>query len=241
MPSVRGASCSRSTDRRSGRHVAAGGRSVRAGRGPLLPCARAPAGRRLRRGRAPLAGLAWPRSPARLDADQPRRGAAGSGAAGRCAGERRCRARGRARQCRCLVDRLIAAQGVDAHFESALDLGCGTGLCGPAMTRGLFCFSVEALVGGGDLRLLASLRYAHARPCLVRLAPEHGFTVVAMGSRAGARRAERADRRALRRPAASRSAMAAGAERRRVDAVDAHCGVVRLANWGGRRCAESCS
>jgi predicted TPR repeat methyltransferase len=29
-----------------------------------------------------------------------------------------------------VVDRLVAAQGADARFESALDLGCGTGLCG---------------------------------------------------------------------------------------------------------------
>ena len=30
-----------------------------------------------------------------------------------------------------LVDQLVATCGGDARFESALDLGCGTGLCGP--------------------------------------------------------------------------------------------------------------
>ena len=150
-----------------------------------------------------------------------------------------------------LVERLVAAAGADARFESALDLGCGTGLCGPLvrpraavltgvdvsarmldkaralgvydrlaqadivdflaveadrfdlvlaadvfiyvgdlmrvfallerrMTRGLFCFSVETLEGeGADLRLLPSLRYAHARPYLVRLATQHSFEVAA--------------------------------------------------------------
>lgn len=151
-----------------------------------------------------------------------------------------------------LVDRLVATSGGDARYESALDLGCGTGLCGPlvrpmvgrltgvdlsarmldkarelgvydrlehadiveflarceerydlvlaadvfiyvgdlapvfallerAMARGMFCFSVEALEGeDADLRLLPSLRYAHSRSYLVRLAGQHGFEVVAM-------------------------------------------------------------
>ena len=151
-----------------------------------------------------------------------------------------------------LVERLVATGGADAHYDSALDLGCGTGLCGPlvrpmvgrlsgvdlsarmldkaralgvydrlenadivefltrseerydlvlaadvfiyvgdlapvfallerAMTRGMFCFSVEALEGDdADLRLLPSLRYAHSRSSLVRLAAQHAFEVVAM-------------------------------------------------------------
>lgn len=151
-----------------------------------------------------------------------------------------------------LVEQLVAIEGSAARYESALDLGCGTGLCGPlvrprvarlsgvdlsarmldkarelgvydrlthadiveflaaneerfdlvlaadvfiyvgdlapafallerAMARGVFCFSVEALDGdSADLRLLPSLRYAHARPYLVRLATQHGFEVVAM-------------------------------------------------------------
>ena len=151
-----------------------------------------------------------------------------------------------------VVDRLVAAQGADARFESALDLGCGTGLCGPlvrpmvaaltgvdlsarmlekaralgvydrlahadiveflaaspdrfdlvlaadvfiyvgdlarvfallerAMARGVFCFSVEALDDdAADVRLLPSLRYAHSRPYLVRLATQHGFEVAAI-------------------------------------------------------------
>jgi len=151
-----------------------------------------------------------------------------------------------------LVDRLVATQGADARFESALDLGCGTGLCGPlvrprvaaltgvdlsarmldkaralgvydrlahadiveflaasddrfdlvlaadvfiyvgelarvfallerAMARGVFCFSVEALDdSAADVRLLPSLRYAHSRPYLVRLATQHGFEVAAI-------------------------------------------------------------
>ena len=151
-----------------------------------------------------------------------------------------------------LVERLVAADGRDARFESALDLGCGTGLCGVlvrprvgrltgidlsprmlakarelgvydrleladiveflaaseesfdlvlaadvfiyvgdlapvfallerTMERGVFCFSVEALEGdGADLRLLPSLRYAHAPAYLARLAAQHGFDVVAM-------------------------------------------------------------
>jgi predicted TPR repeat methyltransferase len=150
-----------------------------------------------------------------------------------------------------LIDGLVAI--ADESFASALDLGCGTGLCGPllrprvgrltgvdvsarmlekaralavydrlvladgveflaaadetydlvlaadvfiyvgalaplfaqlqrAMARGIFCFSVEELAGAGELRLLPSLRYAHSRPYLERLAREHGFAVVAMAS-----------------------------------------------------------
>jgi predicted TPR repeat methyltransferase len=154
-----------------------------------------------------------------------------------------------------LVDGLVAIAG-EARFESALDLGCGTGLCGPlvrarvarltgvdlsarmlekaralgvydhlahadivaflagaderydlvlaadvfiyvgdlaptfallerTMARGVFCFSVEALDGddaASDLRLLPSLRYAHSKPYLLRLASAHGFEVVATAS-----------------------------------------------------------
>ena len=143
-----------------------------------------------------------------------------------------------------------------AGFENALDLGCGTGLCGPllrplvrqltgldlsasmlarsrardvydrlehadavqfltetaerfdlvvaadvliylgdpaplfaaaqrAMQRGLLAFTVEAADTGGDeddggpgWRLLPSLRYAHARSHLLRLAQCHGFEAV---------------------------------------------------------------
>ncbi len=151
-----------------------------------------------------------------------------------------------------LVDRLAAHSGGDERWESALDLGCGTGLCGPlikprvarltgvdlsarmiekarslgvydrlahadiveflaqgderwdlvlaadvfiyvgdlapvfaglerAMTRGMFCFSVEALDGDdADLRLLPSLRYAHSPTYLERLAGQHGFAIEAM-------------------------------------------------------------
>ncbi|MEO5845122.1 MAG: methyltransferase domain-containing protein [Caldimonas sp.] len=150
-----------------------------------------------------------------------------------------------------LID-LLCARGSDARWDSALDLGCGTGLCGPlvkpmvgrltgvdlsarmidkarslgvydrlehadiveflarsderwdlvlaadvfiyvgdlepvfdllerSMTRGMFCFSVEALDGDGvDLRLLPSLRYAHSQRYLGRLAAQHGFAVEAM-------------------------------------------------------------
>ncbi|MEO8312523.1 MAG: methyltransferase domain-containing protein [Caldimonas sp.] len=151
-----------------------------------------------------------------------------------------------------LVDLLVARAGGDARWQSALDLGCGTGLCGPlvkprvgrltgvdlsarmiekaraldvydrlahadiveflaqsderwdlvlaadvfiyvgdlapvfaslerAMARGMFCFSVEALDDGdADLRLLPSLRYAHSKAYLARLAALHGFAVEAM-------------------------------------------------------------
>jgi predicted TPR repeat methyltransferase len=151
-----------------------------------------------------------------------------------------------------LIELLVATEGADARFESALDLGCGTGLCGPLirpmvatltgvdlsvrmleraralgvydrlahadiadflaaaedrfdlvvaadvfiyvgdlarvfallerrMARGAFCFSVEALgADDADLRLLASLRYAHAPRYVVRLATQHGFEVAAM-------------------------------------------------------------
>jgi len=151
-----------------------------------------------------------------------------------------------------LVDLLVAACGGDARFRSALDLGCGTGLCGPlvrpmaarltgvdlsarmiekarslgvydrleqadvieflggsqdgwdlvlaadvfiyvgdlepvfarlerAMAEGVFCFSVESLEDdGAGVRLLPSLRYAHSRPYLARLASRHGFEVVTM-------------------------------------------------------------
>ena len=44
-----------------------------------------------------------------------------------------------------LVDLLIAAAGGDARFESALDLGCGTGLCGPLVR------SRVAMLTGVDL------------------------------------------------------------------------------------------
>jgi predicted TPR repeat methyltransferase len=140
----------------------------------------------------------------------------------------------------------------DAGFDAALDLGCGTGLCGPllrplarhltgldlsaamlgrartlgvydrlehadaaqflaatsdrfdlvvaadvlvyigdpgplfaaaqrAMQRGLFGFTVEAADegdAGPGWRLLPSLRYAHSRPHLLRLAQAHGFEPV---------------------------------------------------------------
>ena len=151
-----------------------------------------------------------------------------------------------------LVDQLVATCGRDARFRSALDLGCGTGLCGPlvrpmaarltgvdlsarmiekarslgvydrleqadvieflggsqdgwdlvlaadvfiyvgdlepvfarlerAMAEGVFCFSVESLEDdGAGVRLLPSLRYAHSRPYLARLASRHGFEVVTM-------------------------------------------------------------
>jgi predicted TPR repeat methyltransferase len=153
-----------------------------------------------------------------------------------------------------LVDQLVAACGGDTRFRSALDLGCGTGLCGPlvrpiaarltgvdlsarmiekarslgvydrleqgdviefldasddrwdlvlaadvfiyvgdlepvfarlarAMAEGVFCFSVESLEGdddGSGVRLLPSLRYAHSKDYLGRLAARHGFEVVAM-------------------------------------------------------------
>jgi len=151
-----------------------------------------------------------------------------------------------------LVDRLVASCAAGTRFRSALDLGCGTGLCGPlvrpmvdrltgvdlsarmiekagslgvydrlehgdiveflgagdehwdlvlaadvfiyvgdlepvfarlerAMTEGVFCFSVESLEDDGDgLRLLPSLRYAHSRAYLERLASQHGFEVVSM-------------------------------------------------------------
>ena len=151
-----------------------------------------------------------------------------------------------------LVDHLVAACAAGTRFRSALDLGCGTGLCGPlvrpmverltgvdlsarmidkarslgvydrlehgdiveflgageehwdlvlaadvfiyvgdlepvfarlgrAMKGGVFCFSVESLESGSDgLRLLPSLRYAHSRAYLERLASLHGFEVLAM-------------------------------------------------------------
>ncbi|MEQ1683357.1 MAG: methyltransferase domain-containing protein [Burkholderiaceae bacterium] len=150
-----------------------------------------------------------------------------------------------------LVDRVRRCAG-DARFEAALDLGCGTGLCGPllrplarrltgldlsaamlgharaggaydrleqadatrfladtaepfdlvvaadaliyigdpaplfaavarAMPRGLFAFTAEA-IDEGDVspgwRLLPSLRYAHARSHLLRLAQANGFEPV---------------------------------------------------------------
>ena len=149
-----------------------------------------------------------------------------------------------------LVEELVASEG-EARYASALDLGCGTGLCGPlvrpmaarlagvdlsagmleraralgvydrlvhadiveflagdeerydlvlaadvfiyvgdlepvfarlarAMAGGVFCFSVEALDDGADLRLLPSLRYAHSPAYLARLAAGHGFEVAAM-------------------------------------------------------------
>jgi predicted TPR repeat methyltransferase len=147
-----------------------------------------------------------------------------------------------------LIDGLVAlARG---PYENAVDVGCGTGLCGPLlrpltrrltgldlsprmllkagelgvydhlehadaaeylnrddapvdlvvaadvfiyvgaleamfaavdrrMRRGVFCFSVEVLPPGrGDFLLLASLRYAHSRDYLQRLASAHGFDVI---------------------------------------------------------------
>lgn len=151
-----------------------------------------------------------------------------------------------------LVDRVRRCAGATG-FESAIDLGCGTGLCGPllrplarrltgldlssvmldrsraggaydrlehadateflagtaerfdlvvaadvliyigdpaplfaavarAMSQGLFAFSVEADDTGNDAgpgwRLLPSLRYAHAKPHLLRLAQANGFEPV---------------------------------------------------------------
>jgi len=43
-------------------------------------------------------------------------------------------------------------------------------------TGGVFCFSVEAS-GGEELALRRSLRYAHSRPYIERLARQHGFAV----------------------------------------------------------------
>ena len=57
----------------------------------------------------------------------------------------------------------------------------GNGLPGRAMQRGLFAFTVEAADDGDDgsgWRLLPSLRYAHVRPHLLRLAQAHGFEPV---------------------------------------------------------------
>ena len=152
-----------------------------------------------------------------------------------------------------LVDGLAGAGG--ASYASALDLGCGTGLCGPlvrplvrrltgldlsprmlekaralavydrleqadlvpylsrsderhdlvlaadvfiyvgdlapvfagvrrVMDRGIFCFTVEALADddAADFRLLPSLRYAHSRAYLLRLAAAHGFEPVTLAS-----------------------------------------------------------
>jgi predicted TPR repeat methyltransferase len=150
-----------------------------------------------------------------------------------------------------LVARVLRCAGA-THFEAALDLGCGTGLCGPllrpmarhltgldlsavmlersrasgaydrleradatqfledteerfdlvvaadvliyigdpaplfaavaaAMPRGLFAFTAEAADDGGagpGWHLLPSLRYAHARKHLLRLAQANGFEPV---------------------------------------------------------------
>ena len=149
-----------------------------------------------------------------------------------------------------LVDVLVAI--APGPYASALDLGCGTGLCGPllrpmvrqlagvdlsarmlekaralavydrlahgdaveflrddgsrhdlivaadvfiyvgalepafaaaaaAMEQGSFCFSVELCDdGAAGFRLQPSLRYAHSKPYLLRLAAAHGFEVLAM-------------------------------------------------------------
>ena len=149
-----------------------------------------------------------------------------------------------------LVD--VLARVAPGPYASALDLGCGTGLCGPllrpmarrlagvdlsprmlekaralgvydrlalgdpvtflrddrahhdllvaadvfiyvgalepvfaaaaaTMARGTFCFSVELCDGdAAGFRLQPSLRYAHSRPDLLRLAAAHGFEVLAM-------------------------------------------------------------
>jgi predicted TPR repeat methyltransferase len=151
-----------------------------------------------------------------------------------------------------LIDGLLAVSG--GPYESALDLGCGTGLCGAlvrahvgrltgvdlsarmldkarelgvydrleqadvveflcridqrqelllaadvfiyigdlrplfeaarrAMDRGVFCFSVEAIErGDADFQLQPSLRYAHSKPYLLRMAAQHGFELIAMRS-----------------------------------------------------------
>ena len=151
-----------------------------------------------------------------------------------------------------LIEGVLAISG--ARYESALDLGCGTGLCGAlvrpqvgrltgvdlsarmldkarelgvydrlvqadvvefmgradqrhelllaadvfiyigdlqplfeaarrVMDRGVFCFSVEAIEGGNaDFQLQPSLRYAHSKPYLLRLAAQHGFDLIAMQS-----------------------------------------------------------
>ena len=48
---------------------------------------------------------------------------------------------------------------------------------------GVFCFSVEAIEGGdADFQLQPSLRYVHSKPCLLRLAAQHGFDLIAMQS-----------------------------------------------------------
>jgi len=61
------------------------------------------------------------------------------------------------------------------------DLARVFALVARAMARGVFCFSVEALDDdAADVRLLPSLRYAHSRPYLVRLATQHGFEVAAI-------------------------------------------------------------
>ena len=150
---------------------------------------------------------------------------------------------------RSLVDGLV--RWAPGPYASALDLGCGTGLCGPlvrpmvkrltgvdlsarmlerargldvydtlehgdvvqflgrtdegyelllaadvfiyvgaleavfqgaqrTMTRGTFCFSVELAADDVDYELLPSLRYAHSKPYLLRLAQAHGFEAIAM-------------------------------------------------------------
>jgi len=152
-----------------------------------------------------------------------------------------------------LIDRLLAVE--PGPFACALDLGCGTGLCGPLVRPaaqrltgidlsagmlakagelgaydrlekadavawlgetqerhdlvlaadvfiyvgdldpvfagvrrvieqgGVFCFSVEAGASGdGGFRLLPSLRYAHSRRYVERLAERHDFEVVAVQS-----------------------------------------------------------
>lgn len=59
-----------------------------------------------------------------------------------------------------------------------------------AMARGVFCFSVELADDADDYRLLPSLRYAHSKRYLLRLARQHGFEPIGM-SRAAVRQDQR--------------------------------------------------
>ena len=73
-----------------------------------------------------------------------------------------------------------------------------------AMAEACSASRSKSLEGGGDgLRLLPSLRYAHSKAYLERLASQHGFEVVAMKARAGAGGPRRGGRGALRAPAQS--------------------------------------
>jgi predicted TPR repeat methyltransferase len=93
-----------------------------------------------------------------------------------------------------LYDQLVHADGVDylratgLRFDLVLaadvfiyigDLEPMFAAVAARLERGVFCFSVEALEdGGGDFRLLPSLRYAHSQAYVQRLASEHGFELI---------------------------------------------------------------